>query len=139
MSPRAVLFLAGLLGAVGVTVGAYHAHGLEKALTKRGLDPSELQRQLNNCGIAVRYTMYHALALLGIGLLKLCNTSKLLSFSVSAILTGWLLFCGGLFAMVAGFNQHWAIVPTGGLALIVGWSCLAFAGLQFGHPNVEEA
>ena len=138
MSSRAVLFLAGLLGATGVTVGAYHAHGLEKALNKRGLEESELRRQLKNCGIAVRYTMYHALALVGIGLLKLQKTSKLLSFAAAAMLTGWLLFCGGLFAMVAGVDQHWAIIPTGGLAFIVGWSCLAFAGLQFGQPKVEE-
>jgi uncharacterized membrane protein YgdD (TMEM256/DUF423 family) len=118
------------LGASAVTLGAYHAHGLEKWLAGRGLATDKVQEQMHNCDVAVRYQMVHALALLGIGLLARGGISRLVHVSGTLFLLGVVGFSGGLYLMVfAGTSIHWAIVPGGGLLLIVAWFVLALAAL----------
>lgn len=125
-SGKTWLVLASLLGASGVALGAYHAHGLEKALVARGLEPNEVARLLNTCGIAVQFQMVHALALLAVGILAVFRESTLLSTSAVLMFLGTLLFSGGIYLHVlTGQQIHWSIVPLGGLAWIVGWLVLA--------------
>ena len=69
MSPKVWIVTGALLGAVGVGLGAYHAHGLEKTLEKRDLTGEDRARQMQNFDVGVRYDMYHALALILVGLL----------------------------------------------------------------------
>ena len=129
-SGRWWIVVAALLGASAVTLGAYHAHGLEKWLEDRGLESGEVDKQMRNCDVAVRYQLVHALALLGIGLLAGSGASRLVHASAALVLLGVVGFSGGLYVMVfAGQAIHWAIVPSGGLLLIVGWVMLAIAML----------
>jgi uncharacterized membrane protein YgdD (TMEM256/DUF423 family) len=120
-NPRmhSVFFLTGsLLGGLGVALGAFGAHGLKNRLRPERLETFET---------AVRYQLYHALALLATGF-----TAD--SGGIFAALAGWLflagilLFSGSLYLLVLT-NRRWlgAITPLGGVAFVAGWLCLALA------------
>lgn len=126
--PRIWIVLAGGLAAAAVAIGAYHAHGLETALAKRNLEPGVMQSRLDNCALAARYQMIHALALLTLGLARTRNASRAADGAAALMCLGLLGFSGGLYASVAGITLHWAIVPLGGLALIASWALVALAG-----------
>jgi uncharacterized membrane protein YgdD (TMEM256/DUF423 family) len=87
---------------------------------------------LENFETAARYQMYHALALLVVGLVagRLGETSARTAADVAgwAFLVGTILFSGTLYGIGLG-GPRWlgAITPFGGVALIVGWMALAFA------------
>jgi uncharacterized membrane protein YgdD (TMEM256/DUF423 family) len=130
---KAWIIVAALLGASAVAVGAYHAHGLEKSLTKHGVNAAEVAKQMHNCEVAVKYQMYHALAILGIGILltRSGRAGTIVGSSAALLmLLGVAGFSGGLYAMVFDIaHLHWAIVPLGGLLMILGWLALGIAGM----------
>jgi uncharacterized membrane protein YgdD (TMEM256/DUF423 family) len=138
MSPKIWLILAALFGATGVTLGAYQAHGLDKFLQKRGDSPEVVEKRLAQCDVGVRYQMYHALALLGVGIwgLRLEPRSwanRLLAAAGLLVLAGILLFSGGLYLIVfSGDTDIASVVPFGGLAFILGWLALLGAALATG-------
>lgn len=113
--------LSALFGAAAVGLGAFGAHGLENILSVDMLDTYE---------VGVRYHFYHALAALvlaisGAGLLEL--KSGRVAFWM--FLVGTTIFSGTLYLLaVTGIRWLGAITPIGGVALIVGWCCLAYAG-----------
>jgi uncharacterized membrane protein YgdD (TMEM256/DUF423 family) len=105
-----------LLGAIGVGIGAYAAHGLEASLIEQGLTPEQIADRLRQCEVAVRYHMVHTLALLILGFLPPPHSAWRWLSSLFFTL-GIALFSGGLYSMVfAGVMGHWAIVPSGGLS-----------------------
>lgn len=125
---RVFLVIAAVLGGLAVAGGAFASHALQEKLTERSLDIFEL---------ATRYQMYHALALLLVGLL-LSRTdaaqsfSSLLTASGSAFIVGVLLFCGSLYALsLSGVKILGAITPLGGVAFLIGWGCLAIAAWNY--------
>jgi len=108
-----------LLGALGVIAGAFGAHALEGRLT-----PDEAATY----EIAVRYQMYHALALVLVGLLATRSASVWLSVAGWSLLSGVVIFSGLLYVLVfTGVKILGAMVPVGGLAFVVGWVSLAWA------------
>lgn len=125
-SGRSWIVLGGLFGGLAVITGAFGAHGLEKVLTADQLETYE---------VAVRYQMYHALALVLVGLLAQ-RSSRLLSLAGSMFVLGILLFSGLLYALVfTGLTKLGMIVPLGGLAFIAGWILLAAAGCCGARPE----
>ena len=117
---RGLLIIVALLGAAGVGVGAFAAHGMEKFLQEHGLEAAEVVKRLDQCDVAVRYHMFHTLALM------------VLAAVVAALfwMLGIALFSGGLYCIaIFGVKGHWTIVPSGGLCFIIGWCSLA--GLAF--------
>lgn len=110
-------------GALAVTLGAFGAHGLE-TMVAEGRFAAEM---LDTFEVAVRYQMYHALALVALGVLShRDNTAGKLAGC--AFLAGILIFSGMLYAYVfTGIKVFAMIVPIGGLAFIVGWTALAVA------------
>jgi uncharacterized membrane protein YgdD (TMEM256/DUF423 family) len=137
MSPKVWIVSGALLGAVGVGLGAYHAHGLEKMLGQRSLSADELARQMQNFDVGVRYEIYHALALVLLGLLAWRAPSAWFHTAGGLFLAGTLLFCGGLyFPVLAGVKLPWYLVPSGGSALIIAWITLAVGALMTAaQPN----
>jgi uncharacterized membrane protein YgdD (TMEM256/DUF423 family) len=132
MNPKIWLVLAGILGATGVVLGAYHAHGLESWLTRQGLDSIEVAKRMHNCEVGVRYQMYHTLALVGVALLAFRNPGASLTAAGACFFLGVLLFSGLLYGIVfTGVKVLGAIVPIGGLLMIVGWLALAVAAMRF--------
>jgi len=107
-----------LLAALGVTFGAFGAHGLREMLTPQALGWWET---------AVQYQMWHAIGLVAIGAAGL-RGSRL---PVLLIALGTLIFSGSLYAMALGAPRWFgAITPLGGLGMIAGWVLLAWAALR---------
>ncbi|HJN10262.1 MAG: DUF423 domain-containing protein [Pirellulaceae bacterium] len=125
---RRILLVAALMGALGVILGAFGAHGLESAVKDWGLAVDEQIQQLTIWKVAVRYQMYHALALLATGILAVHKPTKSLVVAGTAFTLGTLVFSGCLYALVlSGVKILGAVVPLGGLGMIVGWLALAVA------------
>jgi uncharacterized membrane protein YgdD (TMEM256/DUF423 family) len=124
MTPRMVLLLAGVAGALGIAVGAFGAHALPNLL--KGLSAVELAERTDWLVTGNRYHMVHAVALLA---LALTNREWSAAYTIAAM--GWfvgiLVFSGCLYAMsLTGIRVLGAIVPLGGLSYIVGWLAVAF-------------
>ncbi len=128
MKVRWTIAVAGVLGALGVGIGAFAAHGLEKMLAAQSLDPGEIARRLDQCDVAVRYHMLHALALLSLGGWSGRQGGRFRDAAVGLFVLGIALFSGGLYSMVFwGRMGHWMIVPAGGMCFILGWLALVAA------------
>ena len=121
MSSR-VLFLGCLACAVAVGAGAFGAHGLEGRLDARELALWET---------AARYLMYSGLGAVAAGLGASWRPSSAFLWGGGLLLAGGLVFAGTVFALALG-GPRWlgAVTPLGGLAQIVGWLTLGWAGLR---------
>lgn len=124
---KTFLVLAGVYGALAVGLGAYGAHGLERAL--EGVP--DLAKKLGWWQTAVGYHLPHAVALgLAAWLVSRGDgwAPRLAGFSFAG---GVALFSGSLYAMALG-APRWlgAVTPLGGLALIVGWLAVALAAFR---------
>ncbi|HEY1603956.1 MAG TPA: DUF423 domain-containing protein [Pirellulales bacterium] len=123
MSPRTWIILGAIFGALAVGTGAFGAHGLKDRLAASGR--GEVYET------AARYQMYHALALVLVGLLALHSSSVCLNVAGACFVAGILVFSGLLYALALGGPKILgAIVPLGGTAFIAGWVALAVAGLM---------
>ncbi len=109
--------LGSLMMLLGVALGAFGAHGLREILTAEG-------KQIYQT--AVLYHLVHALGLLVIGLLALVKPSELLLRQAGwALVVGILLFSGSLYLLaITGIKKLGMITPLGGLAFLIGWTCL---------------
>lgn len=112
--------LAAINGFLAVALGAFAAHGLRNSLSAE---------MLNTFQTAVQYHMYHALALLGVGLLLMHHPGQsLLRYSGWLFLAGIVLFSGSLYLLsLTGTRWLGAITPLGGTAFLLGWALLAWA------------
>ena len=107
-----------LLALSAVLLGAFGAHALKDTLIAHDT--------VSTWETAVRYQMWHALALL---LLSVMHTQHALPRSIGAcFIGGVLLFSGSLYLLALG-GPKWLgpITPLGGLCLIVGWALLVRA------------
>src|SRR5215469_4634435 len=115
------LAVAAINGFVAVAAGAFGAHGLQSRL-----DPHALQ----TFETAVRYQMYHALA---IGLATLATRNSATNLACALFLAGIILFSGSLYLLaLTGIRSLGFITPFGGLAFLAGWATLAWAALKSG-------
>ncbi|MEX2093004.1 MAG: DUF423 domain-containing protein [Pirellulales bacterium] len=154
-APRFWLTIAGLLGALGVGLGAYGAHGLEKrvravATAAPSVDAADKQssgiassveadvaRRIDNWKTAVHYQMTHVAALLAIGLASARWPMRRWCFAGAAMLAGMVMFSGMLYyEALAPERRLGIVVMFGGISYIVGWLLLAWAGL--GIPKGER-
>jgi uncharacterized membrane protein YgdD (TMEM256/DUF423 family) len=119
-SARRLCLISALLLAMATGIGALGAHALKGRL---GAD------QLAVLQTAVQYQFFHSLGLLGIGLLVERLPGRALVLSGWMVLAGVVLFCGSLYALLAGAPRWFGVLtPLGGLSLIAGW-CLCALGL----------
>jgi len=108
--------------ALGVTLGAFGAHALKTRITEDLLIIFET---------AVRYQMYHALALLAVAWAASRWPGTWVNASGWLFLTGIVIFCGSLYVMTfTGARWLGAITPIGGLCFILGWIALAVASMR---------
>lgn len=119
---RRSLALGALSAGMAVALGAFAAHALKTRLEPQLLVAFE---------VGVRYQMYHALALVAVGLLAERRASRLLGASAALFFAGTVLFSGSLYALgLTGVRGLGAITPFGGVAFLAGWLCLAAAALK---------
>jgi uncharacterized membrane protein YgdD (TMEM256/DUF423 family) len=120
---RFALVAGAILGGIAVAAGAFGAHGLKETLAASG--------QSDNWETACRYAIYHALALLATGLLARLPSPPSPTITRAASLcfgAGTLIFSGCLAALaLSGIKILGAIVPIGGVLMLVGWALLAYA------------
>ena len=121
---RAFLSLGALFGAVAVAAGAFGAHALETRLAADRLAIFET---------AARYQMYHALALIAVGLaVALVPHARGLAVGAGwAFVAGTVVFSGSLYLLALG-GPRWlgAITPIGGVCFVAGWVLLGLAALR---------
>lgn len=112
----------GLLGLSSVLLGAFGAHGLRNLVSAASISSWQT---------GVSYQMFHALALLFIGLWLRQGGAKLLNWAAILFSLGILTFSGSIYLLVL-FQVSWIgpITPLGGLLLIAGWLCLCLAALK---------
>ncbi len=121
---RFFLATGAVLGGSAVAIGAFATHALREVLDHPALS---LIRT------ATQYQMYHALALLAVGLLCLWQKepSIVLKASGSAFIVGALGFSGSLYGLsYTSLSWFGFLTPIGGLFLLVGWGALMIATLK---------
>jgi uncharacterized membrane protein YgdD (TMEM256/DUF423 family) len=104
-----------LWGLLGVGLGAFGAHGLRSVAGEQGLAWWET---------GARYHLFHALALVALGLLQQHRPGG--DAAGWSFLAGSAVFSGTLYAMALG-APRWlgAITPVGGAGMLLGWLLLA--------------
>jgi len=118
--------VAATLGALGVVMGAFAAHGLETRVDEKALGWVKTGAQ---------YQMTHALALLAWAIwaeMRLRNGGSAVgSFPGWGFTVGTLVFSGTLYAMALG-GPRWlgAITPIGGSLMIAAWLVFAVQAVR---------
>ena len=108
-----------LSAGLSVAAGAFGAHALRDKVEPRLLEVFET---------GARYQMYHALAIVAVGLIASRWPSGLVNSAGWLFVVGTLFFTGSLYAMTfTGIRALGAITPIGGVCFIAGWVCLALA------------
>ena len=141
MNAKTWLVIGACLGGLAVALGAFGAHGLPRyyELLDAAAGDALRRKGLENWEIAARYHIYHALAMVLIGILADRKRLWLLDAAGLAFFFGILIFSGCLYALaLTGTKVLGAIVPIGGVLFIVGWVLLALAGNQFAAAFVPQ-
>jgi len=114
---------AAALLALAVALGAFGAHALRARVA-----PDALAWW----STAVQYHAWHALGMLGVGLLMLhWPDARMLAWAAVLFAAGIVLFSGSLYALtLTGARVLGAVTPVGGVALIAGWIVLASTALR---------
>lgn len=112
---------------IAVALGAFGAHGLQGKVEDRFLPVWET---------AVQYHMYHALALLVVGILmstNFFNGSTLMNWAGYLFFAGIIAFAGSLYVTVlagGGLGKFGLITPLGGLLFLAGWVIFIIAVIK---------
>jgi len=124
MASRWVLSAGAGFALLAVILGAFAAHGLKAVLDAQ---------QLGLFETASRYQMYHAFALLVVGMM-LTNpqfSRFFLKLAALAFILGIILFSGSLYLLaLVGVSWLGAITPIGGIAFLSGWLMTVVAALK---------
>lgn len=114
-----------ILSALAVAAGAFGAHGLKEIV------PAEA---VQNFQTGVQYQVYHALALLAVGILYEKFPGRFTRLAGIFFISGIILFSGSLYLLTVikateavGLSKIGLITPFGGLFFIAGWLMLFIA------------
>ena len=114
MKNKNLIIWGSSLAVLGVVLGAFAAHILDKQLS---------EDELMSFQTGVRYQIYHALAILISAVLPLKN----IRICTKLFVWGTLLFSGSIYLLTldqimgVNFSGLGWITPIGGLVLIAGW------------------
>lgn len=119
---RMLALLGALNGFVAVAAGAFGAHALKARLTPDLLAVFET---------GARYQMVHALAIVAAGLVAARWPGPAAPVAGWLFVAGCIVFSGSLYVLALSGVRGWgAVTPLGGLALLGGWLCLAWAAVR---------
>ena len=109
------LLVASVLGAIGVGLGAFGAHGLRERLSPD---------QLSSWETAVTYQLLHAVVLAA---LASAGEGRPIQLPAALFTAGIVLFSGSIYLLALG-GPRWLgpVTPIGGASLIAGWLALAW-------------
>jgi uncharacterized membrane protein YgdD (TMEM256/DUF423 family) len=122
------LIIGTILATLAVALGAFGAHGLKKMADAETVAIYQT---------GVQYQMYHALALIALGILAQRIESSLINYAGFFFIGGIVCFSGSLY-LLASFKAMnktvpgfvYPITPLGGILFILGWIFLLFALLK---------
>ncbi|MEG0258354.1 MAG: DUF423 domain-containing protein [Lysinibacillus sp.] len=113
-------------GFLAVALGAFGAHALKGIVDDYGLGIWET---------AVQYQMFHATAILIIGLLmssSLIGQVKQLKWAGILFNLGILFFSGSLYVLaLTSIGPLGAITPIGGVLFLIGWVAVIIAAMKY--------
>jgi uncharacterized membrane protein YgdD (TMEM256/DUF423 family) len=121
MNHTAIIFGA-IFGFLAIFLGAFGAHLLQKRLTKE---------QLQSFETGVKYQMYHAIVLLGLGF-QLNTEDTIDKYIIYSFIIGVVLFSFSIYGLVISSANNkklkflGPITPLGGLFLALGWGLLIY-------------
>jgi uncharacterized membrane protein YgdD (TMEM256/DUF423 family) len=121
------LIAGALLAGLAVALGAFAAHGLKKIVDADAVAVFQT---------GVQYQMYHALALLAVGMLYEKYPNRWIHRAGLFFIGGIILFSGSLYLLTAlkaanqpGLKAAGIVTPFGGVFFIAGW-CLLLLGVS---------
>ncbi len=122
------LIIGTLLAGLAVALGAFGAHGLKKIVDN---DTVAIYQT------GVQYQMYHALALLFLGLIVQRSASSFFNYAGLLLIGGIVFFSGSLY-LIASLKAMNKVIPRllgimtplGGLLFIAGWMLLLIAVIK---------
>lgn len=118
MSAKNWLVLSALIMMLGVAIGAFGAHGLERLIS---------EKQMQTWQTAVLYHFVHGLALLGLSLAVLAKPKLAFRGIKTGLLIGLILFSGSLYIWVlTGWLWLVFLTPLGGIVWLATWFSLAY-------------
>ncbi len=108
----------------GVALGAFGAHGLASRLSARAMEIYHT---------ATQYQMYHALALLALGLWAAQHPEANTSVAGWCFTLGTVVFSGSLYALaITDLKLLGAITPIGGVLFLAGWLSFGYLAMKGG-------
>lgn len=117
LSAQLIIAIGATFAMLSVILGAFGAHALKTRFDEYSLS-------IFHTG--TEYQMYHAFALIAVGI---CTHIFSLQLTVTAyiFIGGIVLFSGSLYALAfTGIKTLGAITPIGGLLFIIGWLMFAY-------------
>jgi uncharacterized membrane protein YgdD (TMEM256/DUF423 family) len=110
--------LGSILALSAVLFGAFGAHALRETLSAHD--------SIQTWETAVRYQMWHALALILLSMIRLAQPIPKMTGPCFAV--GSLLFSGSLYGLALD-GPKWLgpVTPIGGLCLMIGWLLLVYS------------
>lgn len=117
------LMAGSIAGFFAVGLGAFAAHGLKAKVAPEMLSVFQT---------GVQYQMYHALALIAVGILiKLYGNLSPFQTSGWLFIAGILLFSGSLYGLALGGPRLLGpVTPLGGVCFLIGWIALFIGALR---------
>lgn len=124
-----VIGTAALIGAIGIILGAFGAHGLKNIV---------LESQVATFEIGVRYQIYHSLFLLVVGLCGLIGlfSDRVVKNVTILVIIGVLFFSGSIYLLTfkdlidIKLAFIGPITPIGGVFLISAWLVVVFQAFK---------
>lgn len=114
MTSKQNILSGAIFGFLSVAIGAFAAHGLHL----EGYAQSVFET-------GVRYQFYHALALIGVGVLGLLKQSWIPTKIGWFWTVGIVLFSGSLYGIVLLDQKKLGVItPLGGICFLIGWLML---------------
>jgi uncharacterized membrane protein YgdD (TMEM256/DUF423 family) len=122
---KVFLLLGTFYAGLGVVLGAFGAHGLKQLVGPETVGTFQT---------GVQYQMYHAFALLFVGLLYERLPASMLNWACGLFVGGIVLFSGSLYLLAGlkaankvGLTGIGLLTPIGGLLFIAGWLLVLIA------------
>ncbi len=116
MTQQNWFLISGVLGFLGVALGAFGAHGLKKML-------SDEMMQVYQTGVL--YHLIHTVALLTI------TIYNKMPYAQICFLVGILIFSGSLYILtISGMKKLGMVTPIGGLFFLAGWFFVIWEGMK---------
>jgi uncharacterized membrane protein YgdD (TMEM256/DUF423 family) len=124
---RTFLATSGVLGFLGVALGAFGAHGLARRLSAL----PDFAKRMEWWHTGTTYHLVHALAVAIAAWLASRGAGGAATVAGGCFVAGIALFSGSLYVMtLTGLRALGAVTPIGGLLFLAGWAAVVAGALR---------